>query len=200
MADPIVFYFEFASPYGYFASRQIDDLAATFDRAVEWRPVMLGMMMRQTGARPLFDLPLKADYTRRDLPRFARYLGVPLTMPPVLPMNSLASSRAYYWLYDRAPEQARALAHAVFHAHWGEGKDLSAPETVADVASAVDVDRAALLAGIGSPEIKVRLRSETERAMEAGVFGSPFFLVDGQSFWGADRIPQIRAWLERGGW
>ncbi|WGF88991.1 2-hydroxychromene-2-carboxylate isomerase [Marinivivus vitaminiproducens] len=200
MAEPIVFYFEFASPYGYFASRQIDELAESFDRTVQWRPVMLGAMMKQTGARPLFDLPLKADYARQDIPRFARFLGVPLAMPSVLPMNSLASSRAYYWLLDNMPEQAHRVAQAFFHAHWGEGRDLSPPEIVADVAAEAGVDRETLLAGIGSPEIKARLRGETERAMERGVFGSPFFLVDGQPFWGADRIPQIRSWLERGGW
>ena len=98
MAPPIDFYFEFASPYGYLASTQIEALAARHGRTVVWHPIMLGAAFKETGARPLTQTPLKGPYLLHDVPRFARLLGVPLTLPPVMPMNSLAASRACVWL------------------------------------------------------------------------------------------------------
>ena len=134
MNAPLDFYFEFASPYGYLASTQIDALAARHGRTVAWHPIMLGAAFKATGARPLMQTPLKGPYLLHDVPRFARLLGVPLTLPPVMPMNSLAASRACVWLAEEDDERARRLARALFHAHWGEGRDLAAPEAVADVA------------------------------------------------------------------
>jgi 2-hydroxychromene-2-carboxylate isomerase len=200
MAAPIDFYFEFASPYGYLASTEIDALAGRHGRAVAWHPIMLGAAFKETGARPLMQTPLKGPYLLHDVPRFARYLGVPLTLPPVMPMNSLAASRACVWLDQEDCAQARSLAKALLHAHWGEGRDLSAPEAVAEVAAGLGIDRAALLAAVANQRIKDLLKERTEAAIARGVFGSPFIFVDGEPFWGADRLPQIEAWLARGGW
>lgn len=142
---------------------------------------------------------MKGDYTMRDLPRFARLLGVPFEAPPVMPANSLAASRACIWLEDD-PGKAEALAQAIFHAHWGEGRDIARPDDVADVAGPLGIDRAALLAAVADPAIKERLKEATQAAIERGVFGSPFVLVDGEPFWGADRLDQVERWLAAGGW
>jgi 2-hydroxychromene-2-carboxylate isomerase len=200
MPEPIDFYFEFASPYGYLASTQIDALAARHGRTVAWRPIMLGAAFKETGARPLTQIPLKGPYLLHDVPRFARLLGVPLRLPPVMPMNSLAASRACMWLGEEDPALAKRLAQALLHGHWGEGRDLSAPEAVADVALDLGIDRAALLAAVADQRIKDRLKEQTQAAIERGVFGSPFIFVDGERFWGADRLPQVEGWLSKGGW
>jgi 2-hydroxychromene-2-carboxylate isomerase len=200
MPEPIDFYFEFASPYGYLASTQIDALAERHDRSVAWHPIMLGAAFKETGARPLTQTPLKGPYLLHDVPRFARLLGVPLRLPPVMPMNSLAASRAWIWLDKASPDEAKGLAKALLHAHWGEGRDLSAPEAVAEVAAEIGIDRAALLAAVADQRIKDRLKEQTQAAIGRGVFGSPFILVDGEPFWGADRLAQIEAWLSQGGW
>jgi 2-hydroxychromene-2-carboxylate isomerase len=200
MAEPIDFYFEFASPYGYLASTQIDRVAERHDRTVAWHPIMLGPALKETGARPLTQTPLKGPYLFHDVPRFARLLGVPLTLPPVMPMNSLAASRACVWLAETDAGRAKRLAQALFHAHWGEGRDLSPPEAVAEVAADLAIDRDALLAAVADQRIKDRLKEQTETAIERGVFGSPFIFVDGEPFWGADRLSQIEAWLSKGGW
>jgi 2-hydroxychromene-2-carboxylate isomerase len=200
MTAPIDFYFEFASPYGYLASTQIDALAARHGRTVAWHPIMLGAAFKETGARPLMQTPLKGPYLMHDVPRFARLLGVPLTLPPVMPMNSLAASRACLWLEENDRELARRLAQALFHAHWGEGHDLGQPEAVADVAALLGIDRAELLAAVAEQRIKDRLKARTQAAIERGVFGSPFIVVDGEPFWGADRLAQVEAWLRKGGW
>jgi 2-hydroxychromene-2-carboxylate isomerase len=197
---PIDFYFEFASPYGYLASTQIDAIGARHGRAVAWHPIMLGAAFKETGAKPLTQTPLKGPYLLHDAPRFARLLGVPFTAPPVMPANSLAASRACIWLEADDPALARRLAQAVLHAHWGEGHDISAPEQVAEIAAALGIGRDALLAAVADPAIKERLKRSTAAAIERGVFGSPFVFVDGEPFWGADRLPQIDAWLAQGGW
>ncbi len=201
MNRAIEFYFEFASPYGYLASTQIDDIAARYGRQVVWRPIMLGAALKLTGARPLTHTPLKKDYFLRDIQRFARYLDVPLTLPPVMPMNSLAASRAYWWLYDeRGDCPARKFARRLFRAHWGEGRDMSKPEQVAEVAAELGIDGEALLQAVSDPRIKERLKAETERSIARGVFGSPFIFIDDEPFWGADRLDQVERWLASGGW
>ena len=200
MAEPIDFYFEFASPYGYLASTRIDALAERHGRTVAWHPIMLGAAFKETGARPLMQTPLKGPYLLHDVPRFARYLGVPLTLPPVMPTNSLAASRACVWLDQDDPALAKRLAKMLLHVHWGEGRDLGAPEAVAEVAAGLGIDRAALLAAVADQRIKDILKERTQAAIERGVFGSPFIFVDREPFWGADRLPQIEAWLTHGGW
>lgn len=200
MAEPLEFYFEFASPYGYLASLRIDQIAAAHEREVVWRPIMLGAALKLTGARPNATVPLKDAYLRRDVPRFARLLGVPLVMPEVMPMNSLAASRAYWWLHDQDPEMARGFAQAAFHRHWGEGRDLSTAEQVAELGATLGLDRAELLQALQDPKVKARLKAETDRSIERGVFGSPFIFVDGEPFWGADRLDHVERWLDRGGW
>ncbi len=200
MSAPIDFYFEFASPYGYLASTQIEALGARHGRAVAWHPLMLGAAFKETGARPLAHVPLKGPYLRRDVPRFARLLGVPFQEPPVMPANSLAASRAFVWLEPDDPELAKRLAQAIFDAHWGQGQDIDSPEQVAEVAAALGIERSALLAAVADPLIKDRLKRATAAALERGVFGSPYVFVDGEPFWGADRLAQVDAWLARGGW
>ena len=200
MSATIDFYFEFASPYGYLASTQIDQIAARHERVVAWHPIMLGAAFKETGARPLMHTPLKGPYLLHDVPRFARLLGVPFTAPPVMPANSLAASRACLWLEGGDPALAKRFAKAVFRAHWGEGRDIGAPEQVAEIAAPLAIERVALLAAVADPAIKELLKEATAAALGRGVFGSPFVFVDGEAFWGADRLGQVEAWLARGGW
>src|SRR4051812_22381988 len=183
---PIDFYFDFASPYGYFASLRIDELAARHGRTVAWRPILLGAVFKVTGMQPVMAQPLRGAYLRHDVVRFARLLGVPLTFPAVMPLNPLAASRAFYWRRREDPAGAHDLARALYRAYWGEGRDVTAADQVADVAAAIGLDRTAVLAGIQDPAVKEILRAETDDAIGRGVFGAPFILVDGEPFWGAD--------------
>lgn len=200
MAQPIDFYFEFASPYGYLASLRIDSIAAAYDREVAWRPIMLGAALKQTGTGPNMHLPLKGPYLLHDAPRFARLLDAQFKLPPVMPMNSLAASRAYWWLQAQDADMAKGFAQAVYFAHWGEGRDMSTPEQVAEVGETLGLAAAELIAATQDPAIKARLKDETERSLERGVFGSPFIFVDEEPFWGADRLDQVERWLASGGW
>jgi 2-hydroxychromene-2-carboxylate isomerase len=196
MAEPIDFYFDFSSPYGYLASTEIDGLAARHGRSVTWRPFVLGAAFKLTGQRALTEQPLRGDYARRDFARSARLLGVPFKMPEPFPFFALAASRACYWV--EAPSQAKALAKAVYHAAFGEGRDITPVAVVAEIARGLGIQE--LEQGLEQPATKAALRDATDQALARGVFGSPFFIVEGEPFWGHDRLDQLDRWLATGGW
>jgi 2-hydroxychromene-2-carboxylate isomerase len=200
MANPIDFYFDFSSPYGYLASTRIDVLAAKHGRSVVWRPHLLGAVFKINDQRPLASIPLKSDYAARDLARSARLLKVPFKLPTKFPVGATAPSRAFYWLNDKDPALAKRLAQALYHAYFAEDRDISSPEVTCDVAARLEVDRAGLAQALNDPAVKERLRTEVDAAIARGVFGSPYIIVDGEPFWGSDRLDQVERWLETGGW
>ena len=199
MAEPIEFWFDFSSPYSFLASERIDDLAAKHGRQVKWRPMMLGAAFKASGLPLLLSVPLKGEYSKRDLQRSARFLGIPYKFPPAFPVTTLAAARGYYWLHGQDCAKAREFAHAVFRAYWVEGRDVGELSIVLEIADALGIDREAFAAAIATPEIKERVKQETEAAIAKGMFGAPYFIVDGEPFWGVDRLPQIDRWLETGG-
>ena len=200
MSDPIEFYFDFSSPYGYLASECIDEIAARHDRDVAWRPYLMGVAMKVTGSAPLVNRPMMGAYSRHDMERSARRLKVPLRFPEPFPIATIAACRAVYWMERSDAGEAKPLAKALYRAYFVDGRNISETDVVADVATGAGADPAAVLAGIQEPAIKDRLKEVTNGAIERGVFGSPFFLVDGEPFWGHDRMDEIDRWLETGGW
>ena len=198
--SPIDFYFDFSSPYGYLASERIDRLAGKHGRAVTWRPILLGVIFRVTGQSPLTEQPLRGDYARHDFARSARLYGVRFVLPDPFPIYTLAAARAYYWLGERDPAHAKALAQGVFRAYFGEGRNMSSAQAVVDLAQSLGIDGGELAAALQDPAVKERLKAETQAAIERGVFGSPTIVVDGEPFWGADRLDHVDRWLGTGGW
>lgn len=200
MPEPIEFYFDFSSPYGYLLSEKIDDLAARHGRKVKWRPILLGVVFQATGSAPLTQqYPAKAAYSLRDFARSARFLGVPYNPPSRFPLPTQAAARAYYHLHGEDCALARRFAHAAYRALFVEDRDISSPDVVLDLAAGLGVERDRLGAALQAPEIKERLKTECEAAIAKGVFGSPHVIIDGEPFFGADRLPQIEKWLESGG-
>ncbi len=199
MAEPIEFYFDFSSPYSYLAGELIDDLAAKYGRKVKWRPMLLGVVFQKTGQPLLVNVPLKGEYSLRDFSRSARYYSVPFKFPAKFPMSTVSAARAYYWLHGQDCAKARQFARVVFRAYWVDGRDISDLAMVSDIAAGLGIDRDALASGISTPEIKERLKVETDTAIARGMCGAPYFVVDNEPFWGADRLPQIEKWLQTGG-
>lgn len=196
MAKSIDFYFDFSSPYGYLASTQIDDLAKRHKREVAWHPFLLGAAFKVTGQKPLVEQPLRGAYHAHDFVRSARLLGVPFRLPEKFPFFGLAASRAFYWL--GGGDKAKQLAKSVFHAAFGEGRDVTPIPEVAALARDLGID--GLEQGIELLETKEKLRVVTDQAIAEGIFGSPFFIVDGEAFWGHDRLAQVDRWVATGGW
>lgn len=198
--SPIDFWFDFSSPYSYLLSERIDALAARFGRKVRWHPILLGVVFKTTGSAPLtLQVPAKANYWLIDFERSARFMGIPYRHPSQFPLATQNAARAYYWLHGQDCALARAFAHAVFRALFADNRDISPPEAVLDIAASLGVDRVALEAALQDPAIKERLKNEVDNAIKIGVFGAPYVLIDGQPFFGADRLPQIEKWLETGG-
>lgn len=200
MTAPVDFYFEFSSPYGYIASQLADETEKRTGRPMKWRPMLLGPIFKVTGQSPLTEVPLKGEYSKRDFIRSARWHKVAFRQPDKFPIGTVAALRAFYWLDDQDPAKARALAKALYRAYFVENRDISAPQAVIEVARSIGIDGDALARALEDPAIKERAKKEVEGAIQAGVFGSPFFIVDGEPFWGVDRIPMMEEWIRAGGW
>lgn len=200
MVDSILFYFDFTSPYSYLASEKIDALAEKYGRKVQWRPILLGGVFKALGTVSLVKQPGQADYSVKDFARSARFLGLPYAQPAEFPVSTVAPARAWYWLHGQDCALARRFAHEVFRAYFVDGLNIADAAVVLELAQKVGADGTALEQGMSDPAIKDRLRAETDAAVAAGVFGAPWIVVDGEPFWGADRLPQIERWLETGGY
>ena len=200
MSSPIEFYFDFSSPYGYLAAQRIEELAQAHGREAVWKPFLLGALFKLTGAQPLLGIPMKGDYARRDLARSARLLEIPFVLPEPFPFLSVAACRAYYWLAESDEAAAKDLAAALFERAFGEGESIVKPEDVARVAQAQGQDPEAVKAALQDQRIKDLVRREVDAAIERGVFGSPFYIVEEEGFWGYDRLEDLGLWLETGGW
>ncbi len=200
MAQAIDFYFDFSSPYGYLASVKIDAIAARFGRQVTWRPILLGPAFKLSGNAPLIGQPLKGDYAIRDFVRTAKFMQIPFHLPAVFPISTVAAARAYYHLQDQNPSLAKDIAKALFHRYFAEGVDISSIDAVTHVAAQHGVDAALLGAALADTAVKERLKAEVEKSLSQGVFGSPYIVIDGEAFWGSDRLDQIEIWLDHGPW
>ena len=198
--EALDFYFEFSSPYGYIASQQVEELGKRVGRQVNWRPMLLGPVFKVTGQAPLVEVPMKGEYSKHDFERSARFHRVEYRHPSKFPVGTVAALRAFYWQHDRDPAKARELARAIYKAYFADGVDIGAPERVLEIAASVGIDRAALASALEDPAVKERAKREVEAAINAGVFGSPFFIVDGEPFWGNDRLAMVEEWIRRGGW
>jgi 2-hydroxychromene-2-carboxylate isomerase len=198
MPAPLDFYFDFSSPYGYLAARKIEALAAAHGRTVNWRPILLGAAFKATGAVPLPQVPLKGAYAMRDFLRSARFHGIPYRQPTTFPIPTTAAARAFYWLQARDRAKAVEFARALYNAYFTEDVDISRPENVLSVAARLGVDAAELGTALNDPALKEKTKTEVDAAVARGVFGSPYIVVDGEPFWGMDRLDQIERWLAKG--
>ena len=125
----------------------------------------------------------------------ARSAGLAIKMPPtVFPVNSVKAMRGCIWLgKDMVP-----FARGVFEAYWGDDKDISKDEVLADICKRVGIDSQKFLAGISEQTIKDQLKANTDEVMARGGFGSPTIFVDKTDmYFGNDRLPLIRDALRR---
>ena len=198
MSAPIDFYFDFSSPYGYLASEQIDALGAKHGRAVMWHSIVLDAQFQPQGGMKIPAALMRTEYVRRDVERSAAYFGIPYKEPVPYPVHTEHAARAFQWLSDRNPDEARAFAHAVFRAYFVDGRNIAETAVLLEIADALKLDREDVSAAFSDAATKARLKAEIDLAEVRGVFGSPFFIVEGEGFWGNDRLPQLERWLARG--
>lgn len=199
MAGDIDFYFDFSSPYGYFAATRIETLAGQYGRGVNWHPVLLGVVFKTTGSMPLPMVPLKGDYSLHDFERSARFHGIPYKRPDPFPLSTQAAARAMLWVRNvHGNDKAVEFAKLVYRAYFIDGVNIGEPAAIAQIGAGIGIDPTALAEGLNSAPIKDQLKAGVEQSIARGVFGSPFMIVDGESFWGFDRFDQLEALLKNG--
>ncbi len=198
MKPAIDFFFDFSSPYSYIASEWIEALAARHGRTVRWHAMLLGVTFQAAGLKPPIAFPLKREYSLRDFARSARFEGVPLQMPERFPLSTQNAARVFWWLQDDDPPRAAAWARAGLRAVFARGVLIDEMPALRELANACGIDADAAEAVCGDARWKERLKLANEQAIAAGVFGAPFFIVDGEPFWGNDRRQQIERWLASG--
>ncbi len=187
-------YWDYSSPFAYLGMAHVETIAARTSATVVSRPMLLGAVFKAVGQA---NVPLATFSAERqahillDLERWAAYLGVPYTFPSRFPMSSLRALRATLLLPEA---KRRAFRDSVFHAYWAEDRDISDEAVLGEL---LGDDAALVLPRIGSPEVKAELVSATEAAVSRGVFGAPTFIVDGELFWGQDRLDFVEERLTR---
>lgn len=191
MPSPIEFYFDFPSGYSYFAAVEIDHLAARHGRETRWRAFSLGTAFKRTQSAPLTRTPLKSDYTALDWTRIARDKGLAFSIPEGHPHAGLPALRGFHLIGAKDPEAAKGFAKEIFRRYFAENLAIDDVAAVAEVARGFGVAPDAFAAGVADPATKALLKDVGEDAVSRGVFGAPWIIVDGEPFWGWDRLPMV---------
>lgn len=199
MAGPIHFYLDFASPYAYCAAGEIEKIGREFGRAVEWRPILMWAVLKAHGIAPPMDAPVKRAYFLHDMQRSAAFFGLAYRQPVKLPLSSHLAARLFHATAKSEPQLAITLARRLLSAFFAEQRDISDEATLTGLAGEVGIAADAAADGMKGPLGRSLLETAVQEAITAGVVGSPYFLVDGEGFFGADRLPQLRWFLGGGG-
>ena len=192
MTRSVDFLYDYGSPAAYLAWTQLGKLAADTGAQVNMKPILLGGIFQSTGNRAPITVPAKGSYLFKDLNRYAKAYNVPLVMNPHFPINTITLMRIDVALTLRADARLKAYRTAVFNAVWVEQKNMGDPATVAAVLAPAGFAAEELTALASDPQVKETLKTWTQEAVDRGVFGAPTFFVDGDMFWGQDRLDFVR--------
>ena len=188
MTSRLTFWFELASTYSYLSAMRIDALAKDAGlQDVIWRPVPLGPIFAAQGwnTSPFNLYPAKGMYMWRDMERLCAARGLPFQRPSVFPQNSIRAARVA--LAALETEKGHDFVRALYRAQFCDGADIGLDATVSEALETVGL-RQDLIHTADDPLIKEALKSNCAEAMELGLFGAPSFTIDGELFWGDDRL------------
>jgi 2-hydroxychromene-2-carboxylate isomerase len=192
MARQLDFYFDCSSPWTYLAFHAVQPLAAELAVEIAWKPILVGGVFNAVN-QTVYDSratpnPRKQAYMLKDLAAWARLYGLAITFPPtVFPVNSVKCMRGAFVALDE--DRLVPYATAAFEAYWGQDRDISKEDVLADIAAAAGIERQRFFASIETDACKTRLRANTDELIGRGGFGSP-------TIFGNDRLPLVRAALD----
>ena len=190
----IDYFFSVLSPFTYLAGSGLEQVAGRHDARIHYRPMDILQVFAETGGTP----PAKRHWSRREyrlqeLRRISATRRLPLNESPAhFPTNQLPASAAIIAAQE-AGLPVGPLAHAFLRAVWAEERDIGQPATVNEILAECEID----VDGIG-PHLSAAediYAANTRAAVEGGVFGSPFYVVGEERFWGQDRLPQLDSYL-----
>jgi 2-hydroxychromene-2-carboxylate isomerase len=193
------FFWDVGSPYTYLAMTQIPGIRQRTGAEIELRPFLLGGVFKAVGNK-MVDVAPKAKNLMLDLRRWADFYEVKMLVPPevIFPINSLLPMRAATAALRQSHAAGETLAHALMHAYWAEGKNVSELEVVSQVITAAGLDSRAIIESTDDAETKGLLRANTEEAVNRGAFGAPALFIGEELFWGNDRLHFVERALKRG--
>ena len=194
MAAVVEFWFEFASTYSYPAAFAVEERARTRGVRLAWRSFLLAPIFGAQGWNdsPFNIYPAKGAYMWRDLARLCARQGLALRRPTQFPRNGLLPARVACrnaeatWL----PEFVRR----VYAANFRDDRDISSPEVIGHIVDSLGLNADKILADALTQSSKDALRAQTDRAISLGIIGAPTFTVDGEIFWGGDRMEAAFDW------
>ena len=188
------FWFDFASTYSYPAAMRIEKLAQATGVTVDWNAFLLGPLFREQGWNdsPFNLFAAKGKYMWRDLQRTCAALSIPFVRPSKFPRNGVLAARVAC-RFASEPWIA-GFAKAVFHANFGEDREIYDPEVVVACLNGLGLNGQLVLEQAQTTESNALLRAQTEEAKSLGIFGAPSFLIDEELFWGNDRLEEALEW------
>ncbi len=190
---------EYASTYSYLTVARIQKVAEAAKVGVDWRPFLLGPIFRCQGWNdsPFNVYPAKGRYMWRDMQRLCESYGLPFRRPSVFPRNGLLAARVGMVAEERG--FCAAFSRAVYHAEFALDLDIGERSVIAGLLQELGHDAEGVLEAALSTPNKERLRAQTERATQLGLFGAPSLRVGDELFWGNDRLGDAIAWCALGG-
>ena len=193
----IDYYFSTISPYTYLAGKRLEEIAAAHGATIRYRPLDIIALFARTGGTPPAERhPARQAYRLQELQRQSKKTGLALTLKPAFfPTNSAPSSYAIIAAQNEGGGDLAELVHGVTRAVWREEKNIAEDDVIRAALTAVGFDPSLADRGLlsGAEEYAANL----EAAVEAGVFGAPFYVVDGVThFWGQDRLDDLALHLE----
>ncbi len=194
MSKSVEFFFDVGSPTVYLAATQLSKIAGRHGATVLWRPFLLGGVFKATGNVSPATVPAKSRYMGDDLERFARRYEVPFLFNPFFPVNTLALMRGAVAYQQQG--RLDQYIEAIFSAMWVTGKNMNEPTIIAEVLDTIGIEAQEFLVAIAAQDVKDKLKSNTEEAVERGAFGAPTFFVGDEMFFGQDRLDFIEEALK----
>ncbi len=191
MAKHVDYYVSLNSPWTYLASKRFEAMAQKHNASVTIWPVDFGSVFAVSGGLPLPKRsPQRQAYRMMELKRWRDHLGIALTLEPkYFPADEVPAARCVIALREQGRmADAIKLAHAVLSALWTEEKNTGDPATLKAIIAACGLDADAVMQAGAAPETAAKRDEYTKAAIDSGVFGAPFFIIDGERFWGQDRL------------
>ena len=193
----ITFYLDFVSPYAYLAFEQLPETLVGISHSVRYQPVLLGALLKHHGQLGPAEVAPKREWLYRHVQWLAHSQGLALQLPASHPFNSLPLLRLALACSPEADPGApnRYVCETIFRHVWQGGLDALSAERLEALMQQLAPRRE-----VQGDAVKAQLKTNTDEAMAAGVFGVPAFSVDGRLFWGLDALPMLRAFLLGDAW
>ncbi|WP_108445558.1 2-hydroxychromene-2-carboxylate isomerase [Halomonas denitrificans] len=198
MTKTIRYYYSHVSPWSYLGHERLGGIAARHGAVIDYVPISMGTIFPRTGGLPLAKrAPERQAYRMAELRRWPSRLGIPLNVEPAyFPTDDRPSARLTLAAKARGHDIA-GLSLAMMRACWVEERDIADLETLREIADACRLEGRALLDEAQSDAGRQRLEDAGQAALADGCFGAPWYVVDGEPFWGQDRLELVEAAVGR---